>query len=43
MNTDLIDEIWNDLQEYQNETEPICKQINQKNCINKFVLQKKMI
>jgi transcription initiation factor TFIIIB Brf1 subunit/transcription initiation factor TFIIB len=36
MNTDLIDEIWNDLQEYQNETEPICKQINQKNCINKL-------
>ena len=36
MNNDLIDEIWNELQEYRNETEPICKQITQKNCINKL-------
>jgi transcription initiation factor TFIIIB Brf1 subunit/transcription initiation factor TFIIB len=31
---ELIDEIWNDLQEYQNKNEQICTQTIQKKCIN---------
>jgi transcription initiation factor TFIIIB Brf1 subunit/transcription initiation factor TFIIB len=34
ISSDLIDEIWNDLQDYQTQHEPISKQIIQKKCIN---------